>query len=82
MEREHFDVEAPVCSGLAIGDVVYTTSDVCLSKGFLLGRGVVVKIDEDKSQDLMPLFFVRGAQSCVQSVLDCGSLKKHDTHER
>ena len=43
IEREDFMVEVPLCSGLAIGDVVEPTMDVTFGKGFLLGKGVVVK---------------------------------------
>jgi len=81
IEREEFEVEIPRCSGFAVGDIVESTMDVCLSDGFLLGTGVVVKIDEDDSQELMPLFFVRGAKTQIRSVLGSGSLRKIDTHD-
>lgn len=81
IEREEFEVEIPRCAGFAIGDVVEPMMDVSLSGGFLLGTGVVVKIDEDDSQELIPLFFIRGAKTQIRSVLGSGSLRKIDTHD-
>lgn len=79
IEREEFEVEAPMCSGFIIGDIVEPTKDVYLNRKFLLGTGVVVKMDEDESQELLPLFFVRGIKTQIRSVLGSGSLRKIDT---
>ena len=74
---EDFIVEAPISSGFLIGDIVQLNINVTLQQGFQLRNGIVVKIDTDPGQDLLPLFFVVGMQSHIRSPLTIGSLQKN-----
>jgi len=73
---EDFIVEAPISSGFSVGDTVQINMNVTLQQGFCLRNGIVVKIDTDPDQDLLPLFFVVGMQTHIRSPLTLGSLQK------
>jgi hypothetical protein len=74
--EEDFLVEVPKISGLEIGDVVEPTQNVSLQKGCVLRKGLVVKVDNDPSQDLLPLYFIKGLKTNVRSPLLLNTLKK------
>jgi hypothetical protein len=73
---EDFIVEVPTCSGFSEGDVVEPNVCITLRSGVVLHKGRVVKIDTDPSQELLPLFFVRGLRTRIRSPLDLGVLKR------
>lgn len=61
-EYEDFLVEIPLTSDsdpLSVGDLVEPTVEVSFGSGMVLRRGLVVAIDRDPSQNLLPLFFHR-----------------------
>lgn len=76
VQTEYFLVEVPVSSGLVVGDFVMSKMEVSLRSGWRLGRGMVIKVDEDPSQDIMPLFFVEGVRTGIRSVLGIDALSK------
>jgi len=67
--EESFTVEIPRRLDWKIGDVVQTTIPIRLGHGFVLGRGIVVKIDPDPSQELLPLCFVRGNTTHITTAI-------------
>ena len=73
---EDFIVQVPTISDFLPGDLVSLNIDVSLRQGFALRNGLVVKVDTDPSQDLLPVFFVVGLQTNVKSPLQLGSLKR------
>lgn len=56
------------------GDVLIPRMEISLGRGWCLGRGRVVSIDRDPSQELMPLFFIEGLRTGVRSVLGMDQL--------
>lgn len=78
-EEEDFLVEVPASVGLEPGDVLIPRMEISLGRGLCLGRGRVVSIDRDPSQELMPLFFVEGLRTGVRSVLGMDQLGKKTT---
>lgn len=73
---EEFVVEVPKVSGLSVGDVVEPNMTVNLRNGYVLGKGFVIRVDNDPAQHLLPVFFVIGLQTHVRSVLHLGALRK------
>ena len=73
---EDFIVKVPSISGFLPGDIVSLNIDVCLRQGFALRNGLVVKVDTDPDQDLLPIFFVIGLQTNIRLPLQLGSLKR------
>jgi len=73
---EDFIVQVPSVSDFLPGDLVSLNIDVSLREGFALRNGLVVKVDTEPSQDLLPVFFVVGLQTNVKSPLQLGSLKR------
>lgn len=78
VEYEDFLVEIPLTSDcdLSVGDLVEPTVEVSFGSGMVLRRGLVVAIDRDPSQNLLPLFFIVGLDTGIRSPLLLGSLKK------
>jgi hypothetical protein len=75
-EKEDFEVEVPKCSGFSIGDIVEPIMNINLRDHFILGKGLVVKIDNDPSQDILPLFFVHGLTTNIRSPLKIETLRR------
>jgi hypothetical protein len=73
---EDFIVNVPRESGFIVGDLVKINRMVSFRQGYVLGNGVVVRVDQDPHQDLLPLFFVKGVQTQVESPLPLDSLEK------
>ena len=74
---EDFMVHVPKASGFCLGDFVECNMTVTLRQGFVLQKGIVVRVDDtDPGQDQLPLFFVQGLQTQVRSPLPLGSLHK------
>jgi hypothetical protein len=73
---EDFVVEVPASAGFLVGDRVESIMCISLREGFVLGSGVVVRVDTDPGQDLLPVVFVVGEQTHVKSPLLPGSLRR------
>ena len=58
-----FIVEVPRASAIIVGDLVKINRMVSFGQGFVLGNGLVVRVDSDTYQDILPLFFVKGVQT-------------------
>lgn len=73
---EDFVVEVPTSAGFLVGDRVESVVCISLRHGFVLGNGLVVRVDTDVGQDLLPVIMVLGEQTRVKSPLLPGSLRK------
>jgi len=73
---EDFIVQVPRTSKLLVDDLVETKDIITLRKGFILGKGWVISIDEEEDTDLSPVFFVEGLQTGVRSPLRLDMLFK------
>jgi len=73
---EDFVVEVPASSGFLVGDRVESIMCISLREGFVLGSGLVVRVDTDSGHDLLTYFWVLGEQTHVKSPLLPGSLRK------
>ncbi len=78
MMFEDFIVEVPMCSGFSEGDVVEPNTHITLRNNVVLRKGLVVKVDTEPSQELLPLFFVIGLSTHIRSPLRLGVLERSD----
>jgi hypothetical protein len=78
MMFEDFIVEVPMCSGFSKGDVVQPNIHITLRSDVVLRKGLVVKVDTEPSQRLLPLFFVIGLSTRIRSPLRLGVLERSE----